>query len=134
MLKLFCCFLLFAPLIEYLSNNIYYMANDHEIEFHEIESCLFRRSKLGLFLRSKVLIIFQFLTILFKRSTLQSWDQKLLTMHFRLLISWSKLRLQKCSWDWKSKKHYFWLSISWKIVSHKNDHEIQSFYALVANN
>ncbi len=34
------------------------MANDHEIEFHKIESCLFRRSKLGLFLRSKVLMFF----------------------------------------------------------------------------
>ncbi len=34
------------------------MANDHEIEFHEIKSCFFRRSKLGLFMRSKVLIIF----------------------------------------------------------------------------
>jgi hypothetical protein len=58
-----------------------------------------------------------------------SWDRKSLKMHFKLLISWLKLRLQKCSLD-KSLKSiiffYFWSHE--KFVRHKFNHEIESFF------
>ena len=44
-----------------------------------------------------------------------SWDQKLLIMLFRLLISWTIFKSRQLTWDWKSKMQYFLLSISLTI-------------------
>ncbi len=118
--------------------NTYYqfMGNDHEVEFHEIKTQLFQEIEF-LIMRSKL--------CLFMRSNLSNnIDQEVNTSIMRLKpkqalflisISWSFLWLTNQSWDRNSKRSIireFWSHD--QFVSCKCDHEIECFYAQMANN
>jgi len=119
-----------------LQTNPILKGNDHEVEFHEIEIHLFHETEF-LIMRSKF--------YLFMRSNLSNnIDQEVDTSIMRskpkqalflISISWLFLWLTNRSWDWNSKRSIireFWSHD--RFVSRMCDHEIECFYAQMANN
>ncbi len=114
----------------------FFKGNDHEVEFHEIEIQLFHEIEF-LIMRSKF--------YLFMRSNLSNnIDQEVDTLIMRskpkqslflISISWLFLWLTNRSWDQNSKRSIIRKFRSHdQFVSHKNNHEIECFYAQMANN
>ena len=104
--------------------------NDHEVEFHEIESFFFRRSKVIFFRKSNLLITAFFMKPKVANNVFLTFDlmnnllaastiirSKVFKLMIVLLTSWSNFTETYYCNFWSHEKHKF-LSISWlKLLS-----------------